>query len=81
VLDVQWMDRVLEANLRSAEILFSMTWSHAHRSDGAVDALEPWTTRLMTALVEARHNLALFQHHDGITGTAKDHVLDDYSNR
>ena len=29
-------------------------------------------------MVAARHNLSLFQHHDGVTNTAKNHVVEDY---
>ena len=69
------MDRIVESYLRASEILFS----HAN-----IKALEQKTTppfpkdNLFTQLVKARRNLGVFQHHDGVTGTSKDHVVNDY---
>lgn len=60
---------------RGAEILFSLAFGHSkHHGKFPYDELFP-------KLLGARLELALFQHHDGITGTAKDHVVVDYGRR
>ncbi|CAH8649350.1 unnamed protein product [Dicrocoelium dendriticum] len=69
--------RVLESELRAAEILYTYARQY-------VSATSTHSTLLSTIdefhpkLTEARRNVALFQHHDGITGTAKEHVVQNY---
>lgn len=67
-------DRILESHLRAAEIILSF---------GAIVERDSKETLLglLESLDYARQNLALFQHHDGITGTAKDAVVIDYAQR
>ncbi|KFO96646.1 Alpha-mannosidase 2x, partial [Calypte anna] len=71
------LNRVLEAHLRGAEILFSLALAHA-RHTGA-DSRYPLSDYAL--LTNARRNLGLFQHHDAIAGTAKEAVAVDYGVR
>jgi len=72
------LDRVLEGYLRAAEVAYSLAWAEmeyigSDKVDLSVSGLEK--------LIGARQALSLFQHHDGITGTAKDHVVLDYGDK
>ena len=62
---------------RAAEIIFSLAESHSRHHGSSSFAVE----QLYGLLTGARRNLGLFQHHDGITGTAKDFVVVDYATR
>jgi len=64
-------ERILQSHLRATEILFSV--ANILAGTGSADPIED--------LQYARRNLALFQHHDAITGTAKDFVVRDYAQR
>lgn len=60
------MDRILMNYLRTAEMLHS--WLSWEKSTGFEKRLE-----------NARRALSIFQHHDGVSGTAKDYVMKDYN--
>ncbi|BET00029.1 Alpha-mann_mid [Nesidiocoris tenuis] len=71
------LDRELEAELRSAEILYAMALNRVRRMgfNSTLKILERDFEKLQTA----RQALALFQHHDAITGTSKAVVMHDYA--
>ncbi|OCU02259.1 alpha-mannosidase 2 [Xenopus laevis] len=72
------LERVMESHLRAAEILYSFALVQIKKSDKLQSFPSVEHYKLLT---EARRNLGLFQHHDAITGTAKDWVVVDYGTR
>ncbi|KAF7264976.1 hypothetical protein GWI33_021784, partial [Rhynchophorus ferrugineus] len=72
------MDRILLSYIRAAETLHALTH---HSGKPGSEWVTDSVNGLEHLLVSARQNFALFQHHDGITGTAKDHVVVDYGKR
>ena len=65
------MDRELRSHLRTAEIFYSLA---RIQDTKGVEGMYDW-------LVTSRRSAALFQHHDGVTGTAKTFVNDDYGEK
>ncbi|CAF2687357.1 unnamed protein product [Rotaria sp. Silwood2] len=72
------MNRIAESYLRATEILFSL--AHAQVLEGKIVSYFP-KDDLFTKLIIARRNLGIFQHHDGITGTARDHIVIDFGQK
>lgn len=70
------MDRVLLHYIRVAEII--LTQAHLSKKLGHKWLLDK-EIGVSGLLESARQALALFQHHDGITGTAADFVVKDYA--
>uniref|UniRef100_A0A914BV68 Alpha-mannosidase n=2 Tax=Acrobeloides nanus TaxID=290746 RepID=A0A914BV68_9BILA len=70
------MDRTVQHYLRTADILFSLANWKANNSGVKFTGED-----LYDNLVTARRAMSLFQHHDGVTGTARDHVVIDYGEK
>ena len=64
--------RQVETRLRGAEILFTVASNRRPAAGQFID---------YGKLVKARRWLALFQHHDAITGTSKAAVMEDYGQK
>nr|XP_033503508.1 alpha-mannosidase 2 [Epinephelus lanceolatus] len=76
------LDRTLEATLRATEILFSLTLAEMRRFRGDGRLVPDFPARKhFQRLMAGRRSLALFQHHDAVTGTARDPVVVDYGTR
>ncbi|XP_060932125.1 alpha-mannosidase 2x isoform X2 [Limanda limanda] len=71
------LDRVIESHLRGAEILYSLAVANARHV--GMEGRYPVSDYAL--LVDARQSVALFQHHDAITGTAKENVVVDYGTK
>ncbi|KAM9854980.1 alpha-mannosidase 2x [Aulostomus maculatus] len=71
------LDRVLESHLRGAEILYSLAVANARHA--GMEGRYPVSDYAL--LVDARRSIGLFQHHDAITGTAKENVVIDYGTK
>lgn len=76
------LDRTLESTLRATEILYSLTLAemrHLHGDGGLAEGFP--AAEHYGRLTDGRRSLGLFQHHDAVTGTARDPVVVDYGTR
>jgi hypothetical protein len=68
--------RAAESLVRNADSALAL--ARAYSGNAAADTT--WHT-ILNAVEQARRDCALVQHHDGITGTSRHHVVDDYEFR
>ncbi|GBG76570.1 hypothetical protein CBR_g22451 [Chara braunii] len=76
--------RVMEETVRAAEILFTFVRGGGPTAATPGDSSGQYGDFLYgfySALVSARRAVALFQHHDAITGTSRVMVVSDYGKR
>lgn len=66
------------AYFRSAEIILTLAKLSGKPGSSWIAEKDAGVEQKIT---DGRRSLSLFQHHDGITGTAKDHVVIDYGKR
>lgn len=69
------LTRSTQAILRTGELL--ATIARVYKDELPANQWKEW----FTAIETARRNIALFQHHDGVTGTARRAVVQDYASR
>ncbi|XP_060063036.1 alpha-mannosidase 2-like [Ylistrum balloti] len=66
--------RDVQANLRAAEMLFTLTIAYMKKWNRPFKFYHETATHLQ----QARRNLGVFLHHDAITGTSKAYVVEDF---
>ncbi|CEF69500.1 Alpha-mannosidase 2x [Strongyloides ratti] len=72
-------DRLVQQYLRGADMIYSTSIMKYSKD---INLLESYKNKVnYNLLVEGRRHMSLFQHHDGITGTAKSFVVEDYSEK
>lgn len=71
------LTRYTQAILRTGEILATLAQAKVSSGASTSGITKDWRARLESA----RRNVGLFQHHDGVTGTARRKVVVDYQNR